>query len=249
MENREVDPPQQVARQTLTAIYDRLLAHYGPQAWWPPSTHLPLTPFEIIVGAILTQGTGWRNVERSLLNLAQAGLLEPAALHTASTAELITQIKPSGYYNAKARKLQAFTVMLFEQYAGSLGRLFSLPTAELRAVLLAVWGIGPETADDIILYAAEQPIFIADSYTRRIFYRLGLSSERASYPAIQSLFANLPPDVAVYKEYHALLDVHGNRTCRPRPRCSGCPLLDLCPTGQIVLTATTSDPATSRVSS
>lgn len=221
--------------ETLSEVYERLLARYGPQNWWPPSTLLPVTPFEIIVGAILTQGTGWRNVERALGNLAAAGSLNPAALHNTPLPTLRELIRVSGYYNAKARKLQAFTSLLFDHYGGDLDRLFILPTTELRATLLGVWGIGPETADDIILYAAGQPIFVADSYTRRIFSRLELCPPDAPYDEVQHLFADLPPATELYGEFHAQIDTHGNRTCRPRPRCLGCPLLDICPTGSRLL--------------
>ncbi len=214
----------------LMEIYSRLVACYGLQEWWPSQTG---TPFEVIVGAILTQGTSWRSVERSINNLIAADAMSPAAIQQLPRADLIDLIRPSGYYNAKAAKLQAFTAFLFAQHGGNLASLFALPAAEMRRQLLGVWGIGPETADDIILYAACQPIFVVDSYTQRILTRLGIVTTAITYHALQERFTSLPPDVPLFSEYHALLDEHGSRTCRPTPRCAACPLLDLpCQYGQ-----------------
>lgn len=214
----------------LREIYSRLFTAYGPQRWWPNQTG---TPFEIIIGAILTQGTNWRNVERSLANLIAADAITAAAIHQLSREELATLIRPSGYYNAKAAKLQAFTAFLFEFHGGDLDALFALPVATMRRQLMGIWGIGPETADAIVLYAAGKPIFMVDAYTQRIFSRLGLAAPDAPYHALQERFARLPPDVELFNEYHALLDEHGLITCRPTPKCLGCPLLDLpCAYGQ-----------------
>ncbi len=214
----------------LMEIYSRLLAAYGPQGWWPSQTG---TRFEIIVGAILTQGTNWRNVERSIANLIAAGAMTPVALHQLPREQLVALIRPSGYYNAKAAKLQAFTAFLFAQHGGELDALFALPLPELRRQLLSVWGIGAETADDIILYAAGKPVFVVDAYTQRIIARLGLVPPDLTYHALQECFALLPSDAALFNEYHALLDHHGYLTCRPTPKCVTCPLLDLsCKHGQ-----------------
>jgi endonuclease III related protein len=214
----------------LMEIYSRLLAAYGPQQWWPCQTG---TRFEIVVGAILTQGTNWRNVERSIANLIAAGAMTPTTLHQLPREQLAELIRPSGYYNAKAAKLQAFTTFLFAQHDGELDSLFVLPVSELRRQLLSVWGIGAETADDIILYAADKPSFVVDAYTQRILTRLGLVPPDLTYHALQERFASLPPDPVLFNEYHALLDQHGYLTCRPSPKCAACPLLDLpCPHGQ-----------------
>jgi len=213
----------------LLEIYQRLDAHFGPQHWWPHSSG---GAFEIIVGAILTQNTAWTNVERALANLRRARLLTPRALHRAPTARLARLIRPAGYFNLKAKKLKAFTHFLFTAHHGKLEHLFCLDTARLRAELLDVYGIGPETADSIILYAAHQPIFVVDAYTRRIMARLGLARETASYDELQTLFMNhLPRDEEMFNQYHALFVALGKNVCRKRdPRCDECPLQELCPT-------------------
>src|SRR5450759_986140 len=162
--------------QQLTDIYARLYARFGAQRWWPGDS-----AFEVIVGAILTQNTAWTNVEKAMTNLKRARLLHPARMHRATTARLARLIRPSGYFNLKAKKLKAFTRYLFAAHRGNLARLFRLDTATLRAELLAVYGIGPETADSIILYAARQPIFVIDAYMRRVCARLGLARDDASY--------------------------------------------------------------------
>ncbi len=215
----------------IEEIYRRLYAHFGPQDWWPHSSG---GAFEIIVGAILTQNTAWTNVEQALANLRRARLLTPVALRRASTARLARLIRPSGYFNLKAKKLKAFTRFLFAEHRGRLAHLFALDAARLRAELLAVYGIGPETADSIILYAARQPVFVVDAYTRRIFERLGLARADASYADLQSLFAqNLPRDEPRFNEYHALLVALGKRICRKRaPRCGECPLREICLTAR-----------------
>ncbi len=223
-------------RHRLLHIYHRLLAAYGPQHWWPGET-----PFEVIVGAILTQSAAWPNVEKAIANLKVATALSPEGLHRLSEVELARLIYPSGYYNAKARKLKAFVDLLFGRFDGDLERLLSLPAAELRPLLLASHGIGPETADSILLYAAGRPVFVVDAYTRRVFSRLGLrpvlspaeGPQRDDYHAWQSLFMErLPHEVALFNEYHALIVRHGKELCRRRPLCPACPLLDVCPTGR-----------------
>jgi len=209
-------------------IYQRLLARYGPQHWWPADS-----PFEVIVGAILTQSAAWGNVEKALANLKDEGVLSPQGLYHLPEERLARLIYPSGYYNAKARKLKAIVGHLVEVYQGDLDRLFAPDVATLRPELLALHGIGPETADSILLYAGAKPVFVVDAYTRRSAARLGLAPANASYAALQALFmANLPPQVPLFNEYHALLVRLGKEACRKAPRCPVCPLLELCPTAQ-----------------
>jgi endonuclease-3 related protein len=221
-------PPSAAMKEQLQEVYARLYARFGAQHWWPGDG-----AFEVIVGAILTQNTAWTNVEKALANLKRARLLAPARLHRAPAARLARLIRPSGYFHLKARKLKAFTRFLFAQHRGSLAQLFRLDTARLRDELLAIYGIGPETADSIILYAARQPIFVIDAYTRRIMARLGLARDDASYDELQRLFMqHLPHDQSVFNEYHALLVALGKNDCTKRaPRCGECPLLEICPTG------------------
>ncbi|MCX7841067.1 MAG: endonuclease III domain-containing protein [Anaerolineae bacterium] len=211
----------------LLDVYQRLYAHFGPQHWWPHSSG---GAFEIIVGAILTQNTAWTNVERALDNLRRARVLSPRALHRTPTTRLARLIRPSGYFNLKAKKLKAFTKFLFTAHRGSLKHLFASDVTRLRAELLGVYGIGPETADSIILYAAHQPIFVVDAYTRRIMARLGLARADASYDELQSLFMHhLPHDEKMFNEYHALFVALGKNICRKRaPRCDECPLREVC---------------------
>lgn len=211
----------------LWDVFRRLHERYGPQHWWPGDG-----PFEVIVGAILTQSAAWTNVEKALANLRAAGALSPAGLHALPEEELAALIRPCGYYRAKARKLKAFTGLLYGRFGGDLDALLALPAGELRALLLGVYGIGPETADSILLYAAGRPAFVIDAYTRRLFARLGLRPEGDGYDAWQALFASrLPADAALFNEYHALIVAHAKAACRARPVCAACPLLSLCPTG------------------
>jgi endonuclease-3 related protein len=208
----------------LPDIYRRLLAHFGPQHWWPADE-----PFEVIVGAILTQSAAWGNVEKAIGNLRGAGALSPQALRKLPQAKLAELVYPCGYYHAKALKLKAFSLWLGNHYGDDLNRLFALDSDELRQQLLAVHGIGPETADSIILYAAGKPVFVIDAYTRRIVSRLGLAPEKDSYAAYQALFVeNLPPDARLFNEYHALLVCLGKNVCRRQPLCGDCCLSDIC---------------------
>jgi endonuclease-3 related protein len=217
------------AGRSLEDVFERLLARYGPQGWWPGDDR----PFVVVVGAILTQAAAWKNVEKALGSLERAGALTPEGLLRLPETDLARLIYPAGYYNAKARKLKAFAEMLHRRCGGHLEGLFGLPLAELRRALLETHGIGPETADDIILYAADRPAFVVDAYTRRIFSRLGLKPAEDTYDAWQSFFMDrLPPDVPLFKEYHALLVRHGKETCRREPLCAGCCLLDVCATGR-----------------
>ncbi len=215
----------------LLEVYSRLFGRYGPQGWWPADS-----PFEVIVGAILTQSTAWVNVEKALASMRAASCWSFQAVAATPEADLAVIIRSSGYYNAKARKLQAFANHLLRQYEGHLDSLFDQEVPALRAELLSIHGIGEETADDIIVYAAGKPSFVMDSYTRRIVDRMELAprGRRPTYAAYQSLFQdNLPTDAALFNEYHALLDHHAKVTCTKRdPRCHGCCLIDLCPTGK-----------------
>ncbi len=213
-------------RSRLIEIYHRLYAAYGPQHWWPGET-----PFEVIIGAILTQQVSWTSVERAITALKQERLMSPDAIARAPQEHIAAFIRPTIYYNEKAKKLKAVVEFLQTRYGGDLTALFALPTARLRAELLAVHGIGEETADSIVLYAAGKPSFVVDAYTRRILTRLELITGNEPYRRIQKLFMdNLPPDVELYNEYHALLVRHGKERCLKRtPRCDACPLHGLCP--------------------
>ena len=215
----------------LIEVYRRLFSQYGPQGWWPAESR-----FEVIVGAILTQSTAWVNVEKALASMRSAGCWTFEAIAALPVEELAEVIRSSGYFNAKARKLQAFASHVLELYGGDLDGMFQQDVADLRSELLSIHGIGEETADDIIVYAAEKPSFVMDSYTRRIVDRMGLTPEgkNQGYRSYQSLFQdNLPNDTPLFNEYHALLDHHAKVTCTKRePRCGQCCLAELCPTGR-----------------
>ena len=211
-------------KQLLPDIYQRLLGRFGPQHWWPADE-----PFEVIVGAILTQSAAWGNVEKAIVNLRGVGALSPRALRELPRPKLAALIHPCGYYNAKALKLKAFALWLGNHYDDDLDRLFALDADDLRQQLLAVHGVGPETADSIILYAAGKPVFVIDAYTRRIISRLGLAPEKESYAAYQRFFMdNLPSDAKLFNEYHALLVCLGKNVCRRQPLCAECCLGDIC---------------------
>jgi endonuclease-3 related protein len=212
-------------KQQLTELYRLLFAFHGPQHWWPADS-----PFEVIVGAILTQSAAWSNVEKAILNLKNAGALSPDAIRDLPPEELGRLVYPSGYYNAKALKLKAFAGYLRDSHQDSLDSLFSLDVPKLRNDLLAVHGVGPETADSIILYAGRKPVFVIDAYTQRIIDRLGLAPEGKDYSDYQRLFMeNLPVDEQLFNEYHALLVRHGKEVCKKAPLCDGCCLSELCP--------------------
>lgn len=212
-------------KERLLEIYKRLLDTFGQQGWWPAESD-----FEMCVGAILTQSTAWVNVEKAIANMKREGALDPTVIERTPEEELSEIIRPSGYFNAKARKLKEFCRYLNHYHGGSLVSLFHVKLPELREELLSIWGIGPETADSMILYGARQPVFVVDSYTRRICARLGLTPPQAGYSQLQRFFMDrLPPDVPLYQEYHALIVALGKDICRPTPACSRCPLDDLCP--------------------
>lgn len=210
-------------RQTLMEIYERLIARFGPQHWWPGQTTL-----EIIVGAILTQNTSWSNVEKAIANLRTAGLLDAEKLYQTPPDALAELIRPAGYFNVKTKRLRAFLTYLVEKYGGNLEKIGSLGKDHLREEFLGISGIGPETADSICLYAFAKPQFVIDAYTARILGRHRLIEPGADYDQIKWLFESaLPQDVAIYNEYHALLVRLGKDYCRPKPQCEGCPLNDM----------------------
>jgi endonuclease-3 related protein len=211
--------------ERLQDIYRRLMDAYGPQHWWPAES-----PFEVMVGAILTQSAAWANVEKAIAGLKEAGALEPEALRRLPLAELARLIRPCGYYNAKALKLKSLARWLGESCGDDLGKLSARDSDTLRRELLSIHGVGEETADSILLYALGKPVFVVDAYTRRIVSRLGLAPENLSYAASQALFRdNLLPDSGLFNEYHALLVSLAKDVCRPRPRCPECCLADICP--------------------
>ena len=205
----------------LKEIYHRMLDHFGPQHWWPGET-----PFEVMVGAILTQNTNWQNVEKAIANLKKAGLLSLSALAALPVEELAEYIRPAGYYNIKAGRLHNLFAMIAQQWDNDLDFLLQQPAAVLREQLLSVKGIGPETADSMVLYAAEQPVFVVDTYTHRILSRHEIIPEEADYFQIQEVFMdNLAEDTALFNEYHALLVQVGKHFCKKsKPQCGGCPL-------------------------
>jgi len=204
----------------LTDIYRRLLTAYGPQHWWPADSAL-----EVIVGAVLTQNTNWHAVEKAIARLKDRGLLSIPALHQTPMDELSHLVRPAGYFRLKARRLKNLIELLAGEYGGDLERMGTLPTGLLRDKLLAVNGIGPETADSILLYAFRRPVFVVDAYTLRVMSRHRLLLPKAAYGELQKLFMDqLPPDEAIFNEYHALLVQIGKRHCRRTPSCPGCPL-------------------------
>jgi len=204
----------------LLEMFDRLLAHFGPQEWWPAET-----PLEVMIGAILTQNTNWGNVEKAIRNLKERGLISIDPLVSMPTEDLADIIRPAGYYNIKARRLKNLLQFIHERYEGDLNRLFEQGPQVIREALLTVNGVGQETADSIVLYAANQPIFVVDAYTYRILTRHRMAPEDATYEDIQSLFMDhLPEDVSLYNEFHALVVLAGKTYCRKTPLCSGCPL-------------------------
>ena len=206
--------------KTLTEIYQLLFDRFGPQHWWPGETQ-----FEIITGAILTQNTSWTNVEKAIANLKSADCLTPEKLHHSDVSKLAELIRSAGYYNIKTKRLKNFLSWLFRNYNGRLTNLENLDTDQLRAELLAIKGIGPETADSILLYAFKRCIFVVDVYTARIASRHGLIEPGADYEQLRELFqSNLPPDSQLLNEYHALLVKVGKEFCKPKAKCTGCPL-------------------------
>lgn len=206
--------------ERLTEIYQLLFGRFGPQHWWPGDTQ-----FEIITGAILTQNTNWSNVEKAIANLKSADLLSPEKLYHIDISQLAELIRPAGYYNIKTKRLKNLINWLFENYEGKLSNLEGLDTEQLRAELLSVKGVGRETADSILLYALDRPVFVVDAYTARVAFRHGLIEPDADYEQLRELFqSNLPQNTKLFNEYHALLVKVGKEFCRPKARCHTCPL-------------------------
>ncbi len=209
--------------EQLKQIHNLLFEHFGEQHWWPGETQ-----FEIIVGAILTQNTNWTNVEKAIKNLKSADVLEPDKLHNMEISEMAELIRPAGYFNIKTKRLKNFLNWLFENYDGEIGNLEDISTSRLREELLAIKGIGPETADSILLYAFDRPVFVVDTYTARVAVRHKLIDPQTDYEQLQYLFeSNLPEDTKLFNEYHALLVRVGKEFCRPKPNCATCPLKKL----------------------
>lgn len=211
-------------RRTLTRNLERayalMAAYYGPTHWWPGDG-----AFEIAVGAVLTQNTAWSNVERAIANLKREKLMSARAILDCEIGRLERALKPSGYFRVKAKRLRAFCGLLAERYGGSMKRMAGRPLGALREELLEVNGIGPETADDILLYACGKTVFVVDAYTRRILSRHGMAPTDIAYEELRALFErNLEPDLHMFKEFHGLIVWTGKDFCRPKPRCEECPL-------------------------
>jgi endonuclease III related protein len=208
-------------QQRLMRVYSLLLDYFGPQHWWPAKT-----PFEVIVGAILTQNTSWINVEKSLGSLRSARVLNAPALYRLTVSQLARHIYSCGYYNIKAKRLKAFLEFFFSRYGGRVENMKPVPSAALRSQLLAVKGIGPETADSILLYAVEKPVFVVDAYTKRLVARHGFAAVEAGYEELQNLFMqNLKNKVQLFNEFHALIVCAGKSFClKAAPQCGTCPL-------------------------
>lgn len=208
----------------LLQIHSVLFQRYGPQHWWPGET-----PFEVCVGAILTQNTNWGNVEKAIANLKAAEVLSVIGIARLEPSALAELIRSAGYFNVKAARLQSFVRFLQDQHQGSLEHLFSAPWQQTRTELLSVKGIGPETTDSMLLYAGQKPSFVVDAYTRRIFSRLGLVPEEIGYDQLRGFFmATLPTSANLFNEYHALIVQLGKQHCRPRPGCASCCLSPYC---------------------
>lgn len=214
-------PPKTEPSELLRRYFGRMFHELGPQGWWPARTR-----FEIILGAILTQNTSWQNVVLALQRLRKEGLLSLPRLKRATCAEIESCLRPAGFFRQKARTIRSFLDWLEYHCHGSLAAMFQRPAAELRRELLNIKGLGPETADAILLYAVGRPFFVADAYTRRILGRHGLVAEDARYSTVQDfLHHHLPADLALFNEFHALLVAVGKRFCkRTAPQCAGCPL-------------------------
>jgi len=207
-------------KRDLLRVYHLLYDRFGPLDWWPGES-----PFEVMAGAILTQNTAWKNVEKAIAALKREGMLSPEAIAKADIRKLKRLVRPSGYYNQKALKLKDYVRFFIREYGGSVKKMKEEDTAVLRRKLLDVRGVGPETADSILLYALDKPVFVVDAYTRRAFHRLGFLPGKAGYDKTQELFVkNLPLDVALYNEYHAQIVHLGKDFCKKKPRCHECPL-------------------------
>jgi len=200
--------------------FDKLFSFYGPRYWWPAET-----PFEVMVGAILTQNTNWKNVESAINNLKNEGVLEPRKLYALSDARLSSLIRPAGYYRLKSSRLKHFLQFFIDEYDGDVQLMSEHSINDLREGLLSVNGIGRETADSILLYALDKPIFVVDSYTKRILMRHNVCDEETDYDGLQELFMSaFPSDEKLFNEYHALIVETGKNFCKKKPLCESCPL-------------------------
>jgi endonuclease-3 related protein len=208
-------------KNDLMKLYRALLSHFGHRNWWPGST-----PFEVMVGAVLTQNTNWANVEKAISNLKSARKLTPHAINRLSQRELAVLIRPSGYFNVKAKRLKSLVCWYVDEYRGKIENFSGVPTGKLREKLLGVYGIGEETADSILCYALGRKSFVVDAYTRRVLYRHGLIKGKESYGEIKELFeSSLSKSLPLYNDFHAQIVAVGNRYCAPRkPKCKDCPL-------------------------
>ena len=222
----EQAPP---TRDDLEWLFVRLFGHYGPREWWP-TVHGG--DFELVIGAILVQNVSWKSTKTALTNLREAGIWSFDAILSADDSTLHRLVRPTVYWRMKTRKLKEFAQFITRQHGGDLESLFALEIGEMRQQLLGVWGIGPETADDIVLYGANKPSFVIDAYTKRLLARLGYAVKPNTYDAYQRLFHEaLPPDADLFNEYHALIDYHAANVCKARPSCSPCVLVNECPVG------------------
>jgi endonuclease-3 related protein len=205
------------------SIYEVLLSTNGNQNWWPSDT-----PFEVIIGAILTQSVSWINVEKAIKNLNNAGILNPDALNKKQVDEIAPLIKSTRFYNEKSKKIKNFMDFFFDEYNGSIQKLCEEKPTLLRQKLLKVKGLGEETVDSILLYSCNKPVFVVDAYTKRIFSRYGFIKETSSYGDIQRLFMeNLPKDIKLYNDYHAQIVHLGKNICKTQPQCNVCPIRKL----------------------
>ena len=207
-------------KEYLEEAYRLLFDHFGFQNWWPGDT-----PFEIAVGAILTQNTNWKNVEKAISNLKSNGNFNAKNLYNLKPETLAELIRPAGYFRLKTKRLRNFLELIIKEFDGRIENMKDLNINDARTKLLSVSGIGPETADSIVLYALEKPSFVIDTYTFRMLMRHGMCDESETYDDLQSIFMdNLPENVAKYNEYHALIVMLGKNYCKPKPLCEECPL-------------------------
>lgn len=219
-------PAIEAVDQRYIELFHHLYKCYGPQGWWPADS-----PFEVVIGAVLTQNTRWENVEKGIDRLREAEGLSPAGLLELSDQALTEAIRPTGYYNQKAKRLRI--IARWYESAGGREALMRRELPELRAELLSLHGIGPETADDILLYALDQPVFVIDAYTHRLAQRYGLHQHHDYESARASFEENLPPDIALFQEFHALIVRHAKLSCQKKPVCSSCVLKQSCPQGTL----------------
>jgi len=211
------------AHDNLLLIYKILVSEYNHQNWWPGDS-----PFEVIIGAILTQSVSWTNVEKAIKNLKNEGILEPEKLHKKEAGEIASHIKSSLYYNQKAIKIKNFVHFFFQEFEGNIQKMSEENSKTLRKKLLGIKGLGEETVDSILLYACDKPVFVVDAYTRRIFSRYGFVKEDSTYRDIQTLFMkSLPKDIRLYNDYHAQIVYLGKNICKTVPRCTFCPIREI----------------------